>query len=293
MSTRRLLNAHTTSLKGQWIAITGATGGIGQELCRHLCRLEASLILLDRNPEKSQALERTLKTEFPEAAITRVPLDLADLTSVKAACDRLREQPLDGLIHNAGAYHIPRYRCETGLDNVFQINCASPYYLTRKLLPYMRPGARIVVVGSIAHRYSRSDHADIDFATRQESSKVYGNAKRRLMAAMYELFREESRVSLAVTHPGITFTNITNHYPKVIFTLIKHPMKVIFMKPKRACLSILQGLFDTCVDHTWIGPRFFDIWGLPRKHRLRSIPPAESRRIFEEAEQIYRKMEGI
>ncbi len=292
MNAEKWLAAHTHSLKGRRIAITGATGGIGRELCRYLCRLEAALILLDRNKERSAALERTLKEEFPAADIARIPLDLEDIHSVRDACERLKAQPPDGLIHNAGAYSIPRHRCETGLDNVFQINCASPYYLTRQLLPVMGPGARVVMVGSIAHNYSRSDPADIDFSTRKAASKVYGNAKRRLMCALYELFREETGVTLAVAHPGITFTNITAHYPKVIFALIKHPMKVIFMKPKTACLSILQGLFDTCDYHTWIGPRLFGIWGAPQKRRLHTVAPEESRRIFAETERMYREMEG-
>ena len=48
---------------------------------------------------------------------------------------------------------------------------------------------------------------DIDFSTRKQASKVYGNAKRYLMFSLYELFKNEDKASLAVTHPGISFTN--------------------------------------------------------------------------------------
>ena len=61
--------------------------------------------------------------------------------------------------------------------------------------------------------------------------------------SLFELFRSEKSVTLSVTHPGITFTNITAHYPKLIFAVIKHPMKVIFMKTDKASLSIVKGVF--------------------------------------------------
>ena len=74
---------------------------------------------------------------------------------VEKAAKELMELEVDVLIHNAGAYSIPRHKCKSGYDNVFQINFASPYYLTRRMMPYLRSkGGRVVAVGSIAHRYS-------------------------------------------------------------------------------------------------------------------------------------------
>jgi len=210
------------------------------------------------------------------------------VTEALAILDTL---PIDVFLHNAGAYSIPRRICGTGYDNVFQINFVSPYYMIRQLLPRLRERrGSVVVVGSIAHDYSVSDGADVDFHTRKKASLVYGNAKRYLMFSLYELFRGETEVSLSVTHPGITFTNITAHYPKVIFALIKHPMKVIFMKPRRACLSILQGVWQPCGDGEWIGPRWFDVWGFPRKKKLGTVAAEERRLIGLRAEEIYKKV---
>jgi hypothetical protein len=110
------------------------------------------------------------------------------------------------------------------------------------------------------------------------------------MFSLYELFRSQKDVSLSVTHPGITFTNITAHYPKLIFAIIKHPMKVIFMKPGRACLSILQGLVEDCDRNQWIGPKWFDIWGLPGKRVLKTCDEKEAAWICETAEEIYEGM---
>ena len=174
---------------------------------------------------------------------------------------------------------------------VFMINFLSPYYITKTLLPYLaQKGGRVVAVGSIAHNYSKTNPKNIDFRTVKAASKAYGNAKRHLMLSFYKLFENKKDVSLSVVHPGITFTNITAHYPKVIFAIIKHPMKIIFMKPKKAALCVLRGLFEKTEYGFWIGPRLLDIWGLPSKKKLKTFDKAEADLVFETAEECYGKV---
>ena len=286
MCVEKWLSRQAIDLSGKTIAITGSTGGIGRELCRLLLRAGASLIMLDRSPERSAVLRASLKAEFPNAVLQHICLSLDDMTSVKVACEDLKQLSVDILIHNAGAYSIPRYTTPEGYDNVFTINAMAPYAITKALLPQLRErGGRVIVVGSIAHRYSKTDPADVDFSTRRKASLVYGNAKRYIMFSLYELFRKESRVTLSVCHPGITLTNITAHYPKWIFALIKYPMKVIFMPPRKAALSILLGCVHSCDYQEWIGPWIFDVWGLPKKSTLHSCTPDECRHIYRTMEQ--------
>jgi NAD(P)-dependent dehydrogenase (short-subunit alcohol dehydrogenase family) len=288
MNIQKWIDKNTADLHGKTVAVTGSTGGLGKELCSHLASLGASLILLDRNAERSEAHAADLRQRFPGITVSRIPLDLEDLSSAAAAVRQLTECEMDIFIHNAGAYSIPRHRCESGYDNVFQINFATPYYMIRELLPALQKRhGTVVAVGSIAHNYSKIDETDVDFRTRTAASKVYGNAKRYLMFALHELFREEKAVRLAITHPGITFTNITAHYPKLIFAVIKHPMKVIFMKPKKAALSLLRGLFDNTEYGTWIGPALFDVWGFPMKKKLTTCSAEERAKIGIIAEDVY------
>lgn len=290
MNIQKWLTKNTHSLFGKTVVITGATGGLGRELSRYVVMLGANLVTVDRNEVRSLAFEKELTDEFPDASITRIIADMEDFDSVKSACERLKEMPIDYLILNAAAYSIPRKRCDTGYDNVFQINFVSPYYLIRELVPLLteRKG-RIVAVGSIAHNYSTTDPDDIDFSTRNRSNLVYGNSKRYLMFSLYELMKSE-KGTLSVVHPGITFTNITAHYPPLIFAIIKHPMKLIFMKPKKAALSILKGLFDHTEGYSWIGPKLFNIWGYPSKKPLKTAQKAEIDRIYQTAEGIYNKL---
>lgn len=275
------------NIKGKTVAITGSTGGIGIPLCKELLKRGASLILVDRNKSKSTALREALLKEFNTARICHVTADMADINSVKAATDQLINMEIDYFIHNAGAYSIPRYITDNGYDNVFHINFIAPYYMIKKLAPSIKEkGGRIIATGSIAHRYSKTDVNDFDFRNRKKASLVYGNAKRYLMFSLYKLFEDDQQM-LSIVHPGITFTGITAHYPKLVFAIIKYPMKIIFMKPKKACLSTVEGIYKHTPYSYWIGPRFFDIWGKPKLSKIKT-ETCEINEIFEKAEEIYR-----
>ncbi len=285
------LKNNTSPLCGKTVAVTGTTGGLGRCLCRYLASLGASLVLVDRDPVRSGALRDELSERFTGISVQCVTADLEDIEAVRTACERLKTLRPDVLIHNAGAYSIPRRKCAAGLDNVFMINFAAPYYMTKELLPILEEnGGRVVAVGSIAHNYSVSDPSDVDFSGHRRASRVYGNTKRYLMFSLYELFKDRSGATLAVVHPGISLTNITAHYPKVVFAVIKYPMKLIFMSPAKACLSTLRGVFESCGYKEWIGPRLFDVWGKPVKKRLRTCGDAESAAIFRSAEEIYERL---
>jgi NAD(P)-dependent dehydrogenase (short-subunit alcohol dehydrogenase family) len=288
MNYKKWLAKNTRSLEGKTVAISGATGGIGRELCRFFCSLSASIILIDRNKERSEALRRALSKEFSGVSLKAYYLDLEDISATRDLAKVLQSENIDYLVLNAGAYKIPRRKGENGFENVFNINFVSPYILANALLPNIKSrGGKVIAVGSIAHNYSKIDVSDVDFALRSAPSKIYGNAKRYLMYSLWSL--EEYRDNINIAHPGIAVTNITSHYPKVIYAIIKYPMKIIFMSPKKACLSILYALFTNTRKNEWIGPRVFDVWGLPTKRILKTCSKEEAEKISELAKEIYLK----
>lgn len=289
MTVNKWIKRNTASLVGRTVAISGATGGIGRRLCDLLASLGASLILMDRNRKKSESLGEELTARHSGLSVSYITVDMTDMESVKRAADALLESEVDTLILNAGAYAIPREVTDIGYGNVFAINFISPYYLARRLHPLIKErGGRIVAVSSIAHNYSKSDMSDVDFSKRERASLVYGNAKRFLTYSLMDLFADSDALSIA--HPGITFTGITSHYPKPIFLIIKYPMKVIFMRPRKAALSILKGVFTPTGRGEWIGPRLFNVWGLPSKKRLGTASAEEILEISRTADEIYQKL---
>ena len=280
------IERNTTSLCGKTVAVSGATGGIGVELCNYLAYLGANLICLDRNSKKSNKLIEDLKSKYPKLSAKHITVDLEEFDRVVEVVNELKQLEIDYLVLNAGAYKIPRHKCSTGYDNVFQINFVSPYYMARELTPQIKSkNGRVVAVSSIAHNYSIIDVNDIDFSSRTAASKVYGNAKRFLTFSLFGLVGDDD--VLSVVHPGITFTNITNHYPKLIFALIKHPMKIIFINRQKAALNLILGLFSDTQTNEWIGPSLFNIWGFPKKRKLFTCSEQEAKLICKITENIF------
>ncbi len=276
-----------TGLIGKTVAVTGTTGGLGREICKAVVSLGADIVLIDRDARKSSVLQRELAKVRIGAAMHRVELDLSHPEQIKSAAKKIAAYSPDYLILNAGVYHVPRYKCTGNIDNVFMINFLSHYLLVRVLLPDLRKAnAKVVAVGSIAHNYSRTNENDIDFSGRASSALVYGNSKRYLMFALSELLKNEPHVSFTIAHPGITFTGITDHYPPAVFAVIKHPMKIIFPPPRVAARNIVYGMFDSTEKNEWIGPRYFNIWGRPEKHRLTTCREDERQMIFKNAELL-------
>ncbi len=274
-------------LKKKKIAVTGCTGGLGRELCFKLAAEGAEIIMVNRSPQRSEALTRELNIAFPRVKITNITADLENIDSVKSACSTLCDLKPDVFVSNAGAYSIPRRNCSTGYDNAFQINFISSYYLCRKLSEN-DDDIKIVAVGSIAHSLCKLNEGDIDLKSSGSAMKVYGNSKRFLMLSLHELFKERKNFSLV--HPGISFTGITSNYPGWLLGIIKYPMKVIFPDPKKASECIFEGIIKDTSFGNWIGPEIFNIWGKPRIKRLRSCYEGDVKKISSLAENIYRNI---
>jgi len=293
MNINKWLIKNKFSLSGKRVVITGATGGLGKHLSLALARLNANVVLACRN----EALANTLKNQMlkinPSINVDFVPLDLSGFESVNKFIKQIKQyEGIDILVHNAGIYNVPLKKLDSGYNNVFQINFVYPYYITKKLLPELqkKENSICLAVSSIAHNYSKTDKKDIDFSTRNKPSKIYGNSKRYLTFALYELFKSEKKVKLPIAHPGITLTNMTNHYPRAINWLVKIGIKLLFPSPQKAVRNFIYALYNPCDHCEWIGPKYFNIWGAPKKKPLKTASQEEINQIFKTAEDIYNNL---
>ena len=135
---------------------------------------------------------------------------------------------------------------------------------TNTVIGLVDVNGKIIAVSSIAHNYSKIDENDIDFSTRKQHSKVYGNAKRFLTHSLIELCKQEN-FNLSIVHPGLTLTEMTNHYPKAINWLVKLFIGLFCPSTQKASLSLIKGVFDTTSNYEWIGPPIFQVYGKPKK----------------------------
>lgn len=287
MNMEKWIKENTQDLKGKTIVITGSTGAITQKAVEVFAQLNANLIFLNRNKEKTQNQIETLHSLYPNVSIEFIPCDLANFKSVKSATKALKQKHIDLLFLAAGVYNVKRFKTDLGFDNVFQTNFFSHYYIVKELLENIKAvNGKIVAISSIAHNYSKFDLKDIDFSTRKQHSKVYGNAKRFLTFALMELCKIEN-VNLSVVHPGLTLTEMTNHYPKAINWIVKIFIGLFCPNIKKASLPLIKGAFDTTSYHEWIGPPICQVYGKPKKLKLKTCSETESKKIFELSEFIY------
>ena len=160
--------------KNKLVWITGASSGIGEQLCYDLSKLGARLILSARHPEE---LERVRQACANPEQHRVLPLDMLKEADVLAAADTVFSEmgAVDYLFNNAGITQRSLI-AETDADiyrKVMELNYFSQVAITRKVLPGMlaRGSGHIVTTSSIAgligipyrSAYCSSKHAIIGF----------------------------------------------------------------------------------------------------------------------------------
>lgn len=290
MNIKKWIEENTSDLTNKTIAITGSTGGLLNEVVKILASLNSNLILINRNKEKTEKQINELKSLHPNINIEFIPCDLSNFKSVKLATKILKQKQIDILYLAAGIYNVPKVKTETGHNNIFQTNFVSHYYIVKELLPQLNAvNGKVVAVSSIAYNYYKIDENDIDFTLRKQSSKVYGNSKRFLTFALMHLMQNQ-KANLSIVHPGVTLTEMTNHYPKAINWLVKSGIKLFFPSKEKATLCLIKGIFEKTNYLEWIVPKIFNIWGKPKKQKIKNISQNEIEKIFYIAENIYNEI---
>ena len=139
---------------GRTVLVTGANGGLGLQTARTLAHNGARVLMACRNPQKAQeaVAEVTAWARGPEPE--SIPLDLADLSSVRTAADRAGEltDSLDVLVNNAGLMAVPLGRTADGFEMQLGTNYLGHVALTDALLPLLlaAPAPRVVNEASVA-----------------------------------------------------------------------------------------------------------------------------------------------
>lgn len=175
------------NLDGARVLLTGATGGLGQEIARRLHRAGAVLTLTGRRADVLAPLAAETGAEF-------VACDLGDRGSVTALADRVGD--IDVLVANAalpGTGRLTEMDPER-IDANLEVNLRAPIQLTHALLPGMleRGQGHFVYIGSIAGLVS------------SPGSALYNASKFGLRGFAHGLRQDlhGSGVGVSVLHPG-------------------------------------------------------------------------------------------
>ncbi|WP_030715520.1 oxidoreductase [Streptomyces sp. NRRL F-2580] len=214
---------------GRTAVVTGANSGIGYVTARELARHGASVVLACRSAARGRAALVRLRAEVPGAEAEFLPLDLADLASVRefATAYGQRHAALDLLVNNAGVMALPYGRTADGFETQFGVNHLGHFALTGLLLRRLReaaPGARIVNVSSGFHVLGRIDveGGGPDALSGEHGYRrwvAYGRSKTANLLFTHELSRRftaaGSTITAAAAHPGYASSNLHSGASKV------------------------------------------------------------------------------
>ncbi|MGI9666376.1 MAG: SDR family oxidoreductase [Acidimicrobiia bacterium] len=265
------------SLEGKTYLITGANSGTGFEAARTFLSKGASVVMLNRNAQRSEAAIATLKQEFgTDADVTFILMDLAELDSVrKAAAQVLETVPaIDALICNGAIAQVPTQKLTVdGFESMLGTNHYGHFLLCGLLFERIEESnGRIVVVASLGYKMGIKtiQFDDMNWDKNYHQNKTYSQSKLAQMMFAYELQDRleaaQKDVKVYVCHPGSSRTSLIdtsgNLATRVMFRLMAmSPMVQSAEKgsyPQVMCATEpglgLRELYGPTGRNEWVGP---------------------------------------
>jgi NAD(P)-dependent dehydrogenase (short-subunit alcohol dehydrogenase family) len=192
--------------------VTGASAGVGKETARQLLALGWRVIGVGRDPVRCTAAE----AELAAPRFTMLRADLSSMADVaRLADDILALAPrIDALCNNAGGVVAERQTTAEGFEQTFASNHLAPFLLTKKLLPVLGQGARVIAVSSTGHEQSPGiNWDDLQFEQGWLSGRAYCQAKLANILFTRELARRFGPQGLIAhaMHPGVVDSNFASH----------------------------------------------------------------------------------
>lgn len=222
------------SQHGKTYVITGANSGIGFETSRILLDKGATIIMLNRNQERSRKALSALQAEFGNnAKVSFIHVDLASQKSILDGAKEVLEtvSTIDALICNAAVFNLPSQKLtEDGFEYHLGVNHYGHFLLSGVLFDRLdQSNGRIVVVGSEGYKWhdKRIQFDDMNWNKNYHPNKVYCHSKLAQMMFAYELQdrikMSSKNVSVYVCHPGASTTSLakdTRRVERFVFELM-------------------------------------------------------------------------
>ncbi len=132
---------------GSTALVTGAAGGMGEQLAHGLARRGADVIIVDRDEVGLGRVAAELTDRHPERRISHLLVDLADPRAGKTMIDSVRDghPGLNLIFNNAGVALAGRFDelSTAEFDWLLEINLRAPIRIIRGLLPLLTENAKL------------------------------------------------------------------------------------------------------------------------------------------------------
>lgn len=259
--------ARIGSLDGKTYVITGTSSGTGFEACRTLLSKGASVVMLNRNPQKTEETIAKLKGEFgADAKVGFIEMDLAALDSVRKAAAEVLEkvESIDALICNAAIAQVPQQNLTVdGFESQLGVNHFGHFLLCGLLFDRIEAsGGRMVMVGSAAYRMGlkRIKFEDLNFDEKYTAWNSYAQSKLAQIMFGFELQRRAKaagkKMTAQVCHPGAAKTNLISTSAGLMNRIVwKLLAPLIAQSAEKGCYSqLLCAVEEHVGEDTLYGP---------------------------------------
>ncbi|GAA2042094.1 oxidoreductase [Catenulispora yoronensis] len=293
-------------LTGRTYVVTGANSGLGLESTRMLAARGAHVVMTSRDRLKGEAALARIGQDVPGASLELRILDLADLESVRAFAEGLRNDAtrLDVLINNAGVMMTPQRTTKQGFEMQFGTNHLGHFALTGLLLDLLAAGddPRVVTVSSTFHKQGKIDFDDLMHAKGYSPTAAYAQSKVANLLFGFELQRRltaaGSPVRSLMAHPGYSNTNLQFAGPTGWRKALMHVANPLMaQKPAIGALAEVRAAVapDAVGGQYYGSPSLFESRGCPelvQPSRLAQDPQVAAR-LWDESEKLTGVFYGI
>lgn len=263
-------------LNGKTYVITGATSGTGMEAAKILLSKGAKVVMLNRNPRKSETTIASFKqTLGKDIDVSAIHMDLGIQASVKkAAAELLSSLPqIDALLCNAAIAQVPKRTLSAdGWESQMGVNYFGHFTLQALLFPLIEKSkGRIVTVGSMGYDMGLKTikFDDINWDKDYTPNSAYSQSKLAQIMTIYELqdkLKEagKSGVKAYACHPGASRTSLIKTSGSKMMQFIFYLMTPLTQSAEKGAYPQLmcateedldqKGFYGPTGRSNWVGP---------------------------------------
>jgi len=295
------------SLKGKTYLITGASSGTGFEAAKILASKGGKVVMLNRNPKKSEDCIAAIKQELgSNVDVSFIRIDLGDQSSVKAAAAEILEKVdrIDALMCNGAIAQVPTQQFTVdGHESQLGVNHYGHFTLQALLFPLIeKSNGRIVTVGSMGYNMGIKTikFDDMNWDKDYQQNDAYSQSKLAQIMTIYELQDRlkkagKTNVKAYACHPGSSRTSLITTSGNLVTRILFHLMSLSPMVqsaekgsyPELMCATEenldQKGFYGPTGRSNWVGP--------VGEHKLE--PHAKDKKVSKRLWEVSEKATGV
>ncbi len=275
-----------TERKKKTALVTGASSGMGKAAAAALADQGYQVIMLCRNKERGEAALKDLQ-KVKERDLWLMLCNLGNMKDIRRFTDEFKVyfEQLEVLVNNAGVISLERRETDDGVEEQFVVNHIGHFLLTLRLLDRMKPGSRIVIVASGAHKVGRIHFDDYNLTRGFNVIKAYSQSKLANILFARELAERLRNRGITVNccHPGAVATSLGINRDTGFGRRVMELLKPFFITPEIGASTAVY--LATSPDVARVtGKYFYRCWMTKTSKAAKSKKAA--RKLFELSEKI-------